>query len=43
MSDTISQSTVDSISFRRNDFNLYAFLLFCIIMYLCTIPIYIYI
>lgn len=37
MSDTISQSTVDSICFRRNDFNLYAFLLFCIIMYLCFV------
>lgn len=34
MSDT---STVDSICFRRNDFNLYAFLLFCIIMYLCFV------
>lgn len=34
MSDT---STVDSICFRRNDFNLYAFILFCIIMYLCFI------
>jgi hypothetical protein len=30
-------STVDSICFRRNDFNLYAFILFCIIMYLCFI------
>lgn len=33
-SDTIS---VDSVCFRRNDFNLYAFLLFCVIMYLCFI------
>lgn len=33
-SDTIS---VDSVCFRRNDFNLYAFLLFCIIMYLCFV------
>lgn len=37
MSDSFSQSTIDSICFRRNDFNLYAFLLFCIIMYLCFV------
>lgn len=37
MTDNISLSSVDSICFRRNDFNLYAFLLFCIIMYLCFI------
>ena len=37
MSDNFSQSTVSSICFNRNDFNLYAFLLFCVIMYLCFI------
>lgn len=37
MSDIISQSTMDSICFKRNDFNLYAALLFFIIMYLCFI------
>lgn len=37
MSDTVSNSTLDSVCFKRNDFNLYAFLLFCIIMYLCFV------
>lgn len=35
--DSSSVSSVDSICFRRNDFNLYAFVLFCIIMYFCYI------
>ena len=30
-------TSTDSICFRKNDFNLYAFLLFCIVMYLCFI------
>ena len=29
--------SLDSVCFRRNDFNLYVFLMFCIIMYLCFI------